>query len=87
MSSLEELLVAMGKEIAYQDDKYGTAEERQLAQIQYWDIALHELIEAMWDIRNSRMVEARQEALQAMTVIAQWLILYGVEEREEQDGH
>jgi len=81
-SRMHTLVFAMRREIAYQNKKYGEMEERQLSNQEYWSIAMDELEEASKDIREGNMVLARQEALQAMTVIAQWLMLHGVEERD-----
>ena len=81
-SRMHTLVFAMRREIAYQNKKYGEMEERQLSNQEYWSIAMDELEEASKDIREGNMVLARQEALQAMTVIAQWLMFHGVEERD-----
>jgi len=81
-SRMHTLVFAMRREMAYQNKKYGEMEERQLSNQEYWSIAMDELEEASKDIREGNMVLARQEALQAMTVIAQWLMFHGVEERD-----
>ena len=81
-SRMHALVFAMRREMAYQNKKYGEMEERQLSNQEYWSIAMDELEEASKDIREGNMVLARQEALQAMTVIAQWLMFHGVEERD-----
>ena len=82
-SRMHTLVFAMRREMAYQDKKYGKPEDRGLSDYEYWNYAQDEMEESMSDIRDGNFIFARQEALQAMTVIAQWLMFHGIEERSD----
>ena len=77
------LIRAMKREMEYQDNKYGKPEDRGLSDYEYWNYAQDEMEESMSDIRDGNFIFARQEALQAMTIIGRWLMTHGIEERSD----
>lgn len=83
MATLEEVVSGIKEEIEHQDQKYGTAGERNLSNDDYFYIVEAEMDEVGIDLLNEDREHARLEMLQAITVGVQWLMRHGVERRED----
>lgn len=82
-SSFEEVVQAIQKEQAYQADKYGLLEERIETQHEWSSIMDDEMGEVVEAIAGYDFTHAREEVLQVVTVGINWLMKYGIKEREE----
>jgi hypothetical protein len=76
-----EIWSAIRTERAYQDNKYGTAEDRRLAIVDYLHIAQGELNEAMCSFMDGDKDAALLELLQVIAVGVACLERHGVVER------
>lgn len=84
-STLFEVMQAVRREQEFQakDREYGELEERTETEIRWCEIMDDEMGEVVNDVAGYDFTHAREEVLQVVASGANWLMKYGVEERDE----
>lgn len=81
MTDIETVFEAIRRERAYQDQKYGTPEERNLGLGDYVVIMEGEIAELRYDITRNQFDHATLELLQVAAVAVAALQQHGVRQR------
>lgn len=83
MTTRADIFAAIDRERAWQDEKRGTIEERDLPLLEYLDIIVGEFEEAWRSLNKGRIDDALREVLQLVAVGVAAIERHGLHEREE----
>jgi len=82
-SAFDDVVQAIQREQEYQAKKYGKLDKRTESEVEWCVILDDEMGEVVEDVAGYEFARAREEVLQVVTVGINWLMKYGIKEREE----